>query len=54
MVPERKEDGNFTSDGGIHGESNGGVLLKYKKDLMFMLGLNETMDQLAVSNSVHW
>ena len=23
-------------------------------DLMFMLGLNETIDQLAVANSVHW
>ena len=34
-----------------------GVLLKDRKrytDLMFMLGLNETMDQLAMANSVHW
>ena len=23
-------------------------------DLMFMLGLKETMDQLAMANSVHW
>ena len=23
-------------------------------DLMFMLGLNETIDQLAIANSVHW
>ena len=23
-------------------------------DLMFMLGLRETMDQLAMANSVHW
>ena len=23
-------------------------------DLMFMLGLNETMDQLAMANSVRW
>ena len=34
-----------------------GVQLKDRKrfaDLMFMLGLNETMDQLAMANSVHW
>ena len=34
-----------------------GVLLKNGKrsmDLMFMLGLNETMDQLAMASSVHW
>ena len=34
-----------------------GVLLKDRKrstTLMFMLGLNETMDQLAISNSVRW
>ena len=24
------------------------------KDLMFMLGLNETIDQLAVANREHW
>ena len=23
-------------------------------DLMFMLGLNETIDQLSMANSVHW
>ena len=34
-----------------------GVQLKDKKrsnDLMFMLGLIETIDQLAMENSVHW
>ena len=34
-----------------------GVQLKDRKrytDLMFMLGLNETMDQLAMANSVCW
>ena len=34
-----------------------GVHLKDKKistHLMFMLGLNETMDQLAMANGVHW
>ena len=27
---------------------------KISKDLMFMLGLKETIDQLAMANSVHW
>ena len=34
-----------------------GVLLKDRKrstDLMFMLGFNEAIDQLAMANSVHW
>ena len=34
-----------------------GVQLKHKKrtrDLIFLLGLNETIDQLAMENSVHW
>ena len=34
-----------------------GVQLKYIKtstDLMFMLGLNETIDRLATANSDHW
>ena len=34
-----------------------GVQLKDRKlstDLMFMLGVNETIDQLAIANSVHW
>ena len=34
-----------------------GVQLKDRKrstDLMFMLGLNETVDQLATENSVRW
>ena len=34
-----------------------GVLLKDRKrstDLMFMLGLNEAIDQLAMTTSVHW
>ena len=34
-----------------------GVQLKDKKrstDLIFMLGLNETIDQLAMATSVHW
>ena len=34
-----------------------GVQLKYRKrskDLMLMLVMNETMDQLAMANSVRW
>ena len=34
-----------------------GVQLKYRKrstDLMFILGLNETIDQLAMAYSVRW
>ena len=34
-----------------------GVLLKDRKrsvNLMFVLGLNETIDHLAMANSVHW
>ena len=27
---------------------------KRSTDLMFMLSLNEMMDQLAIANSVHW
>ena len=27
---------------------------KTSTDLMFMLGLNKAIDQLAMSNSVHW
>ena len=27
---------------------------KRSTDLMFMLGLNETIDQLAMAYSVHW
>ena len=41
----------------IHGESNvwnTAQRLKKYLDLMFMLGLNETINQLAMANSVHW
>ena len=34
-----------------------GVQLKDRKrstDLMFIFGLNETIDQLAMANSFHW
>ena len=39
----------------IHGESNVWSTAQRQKrftDLMFMLGLNETIDQLAMANSV--
>ena len=45
---------NFT-DRKIHGESN--VQLKDRNrstDFMFMLGLRETIDQLAMANTVRW
>ena len=28
--------------------------LKRSMDLMLMLGLKETIDQLAIANNVHW
>ena len=28
--------------------------IKRSKDLMLVLGLNETIDQLTMANSVHW
>ena len=34
-----------------------GIQLKHRKismDLSFLLGLTETIDQLAMANSVHW
>ena len=57
MVPERKRDGNFRKDRKIHGESNVWSTAQNQKrsmGLMFMLGFNETTDQLAMANSVHW
>ena len=57
MVSERKQDLNFTKDRKIHGEAMHGVQFKHKKrstDLMFMLRLNETIDQLTMANSVRW
>ena len=50
-----KRYGNFMKERKNHDESN--VWLKYRKRstyLMFMLGLKETIDQLAMANSVHW
>ena len=44
-------------DRNIHGESNVWSTAQRQKistDLMFMLGLKETIDQLTMSKSVHW
>ena len=38
----------------IHGESNVWSTAQRSADLMFMLGLSKTIDQLAIANSVHW
>ena len=53
-VPEGKRDWNFTKDRKIHGESNVWSTAQRSTDLMFMLGLSEAMDQLAMANSVLW
>ena len=50
-------DENFMKDREIHGVGNVWSTpqrLKRSSDLMFMLVLNETMDQLAMANSVRW
>ena len=55
MVPER-EMGILRTDISMV-RTMCGIQLKDRKqstDLMFMLGLNETMHQLAVTNSVRW
>ena len=47
----------FLKDREIDSESNVWRELKDRsrpKDLMLLLGLNETMDQLTMANSVHW
>ena len=55
MVTERQQDGNFATDCEIHDESNvRSKDRKRAKSLTLMLGMNETTDQLAMANSVHW
>ena len=47
----------FYVDRGIHGESNvwnAAQIGNRYADFMFMLGLHETIDQLAMANSVRW
>ena len=53
-MSKRKRDWNFTKDREIHGESNvwSAFPRKISKDLMLMLGLNETIDQLAMAVGV--
>ena len=56
MVPERKQHGNFMKDKRSMVKAMSGVKLKDRrsKDFMLMLDLNETINQLAMANSVHW
>ena len=57
MVPERKRDGNFMKIGEIHSEAVCGVQLKDRviaKNFMLMIGMNKTVDQLAMANSARW
>ena len=54
---DRKYDVNFAKDRKVHGESNVWSTAQRQKrstDLMLMLCLNETIDQLAMANSVRW
>ena len=57
MVPEGKRYGNFMKNRDIHGGSNvwsTAQRLKRSMDLMLVLGMNGTMDVLAMANSLHW
>ena len=57
MVPERKQDGKFTKDRKIHGESNVWSTAQRQKKINGFdidVGLTVTMDQMAIANSVHW
>ena len=57
MVPERKRDGSLQRTARSVVRPMCGVQLKDRKrstDLMFMLGLKETMDHSVIANSVHW
>ena len=50
----RKRDGNCMKEEGSMVKAMCGRQLKDTRDLMSMLGLNESIDQLAMANSVHW
>ena len=57
MLSERKRHGNLQRTERSMMRAICGVQLKDRnrsKDLMLMLDLNETIDQLAMANSVHW
>ena len=56
MVPERKRDGNYVKGKRSTVRTTYAVKpkdIKRAKDMMLMLGSNETIDQLAMANSVH-
>ena len=56
-MPERKRCGNFKKERKSTVRAMCGVQLKDRKrstDVMLMLGLNETTDQLAIANSIRW
>ena len=57
MMPERQWDGNFKNGRKSMVRPMYGVQLKDRKistDMMLMLVWNETIDQLAIANSVPW
>ena len=57
MVSERKRDENCASDRKICDESNLWSATQRQKrstDFMLMSGLNKTIDQLTMANSVCW
>ena len=57
MVPKIKYDEHLIKDTKICGESNmWSTAQRYKKlkDLMLMLDLNESIDQLAMANCACW
>ena len=57
MVPERMSDLSFMKERNIHGESNVWSTAQRQKDIyrfMFQFVLNETIDDLAMANSVRW
>ena len=60
MMPERKGYLYFTKDGETERSMVRAMCevqlkdRKRSKDLMFMLGFNDTLDQLATANSVRW
>ena len=53
MVSEGTRDGDFLKDRGIHDDSNVWSATQGLA-LMLILGLSETIDQLAMTSSVRW
>ena len=52
---EGKRDRDLTKERDIHGESNvRSTDRKRSTDLMLILGLSETIEQLAMASSVRW